>query len=70
VPRPNAFSPAAAWYFIVKVCRCFAPQGETTTYKELNMIGKQKSYPFYLLVVFALCARKNDQQKKIKNRCA
>jgi hypothetical protein len=38
-----ALSPAAEWYFIVIVCCFYAPQGEKTTYKELNMTGKRKS---------------------------
>jgi hypothetical protein len=36
--------PAAAWFFIFIVCRFFAPQGEKTTYEELNMTGPRKSY--------------------------
>src|SRR5215211_3205282 len=56
---PAALSPAAAWYFIVIVCRFFAPQGEKTAHRELNMSGERKSY----CVSFSPSGAKKDTQR-------
>jgi len=58
----SQISPAAAWYFIVIVCRFFALWGEKTTHKELNMIGKRKSFMY----VVHVCASERKHGKRRK----